>query len=191
MHVFDSLRFLLRGLELLGLFPLRNHRPWTFTGEFEGTGQHYAILKFSIGIMCSLIGSGYIIGQSISSYYTLALPGHSVWPFVYIVHSITFCGVLCILPWQTFWQRSRLATLMNVLQRNERDLLDASGSASDYRNVALLATLILWNGIILHVFFHLCYIYSNIGQDTFIASYIGQRCRSKAFRVESEDETSV
>lgn len=173
MNLCNNLRYVLRPLEILGLLHLQKRRTRAEGIVFEATASYSVIVKFIIGVMCTLLGTVYMIVHTFRNYHTMAARDGAWWPMVYIVHSATFCVVLCILPWQTFRQRARLATVMNILQHNEMELQRVTGGATEeYRTVSLLATVILWNGIIFHIIFHIYFIYIHYGQDRFLESYI-------------------
>lgn len=172
MDVFDNIRGLIRCLRLLGLFSIHQYR---HTGNTFECSRH-AALKFVIFLTITLACSGYSMYRNILDYPAMAAMNNTtIEPFFYIAHTITVCVVLCVLPVQTVGRRHQLAYLMNILIKNEEDLvkLTSGGRSTNYRLVTLLATVCLWNGLLFHVFFHFYYIdeFRHFG-DRFVSMYI-------------------
>uniref|UniRef100_A0A182NBY5 Gustatory receptor n=1 Tax=Anopheles dirus TaxID=7168 RepID=A0A182NBY5_9DIPT len=158
MHVFGNLRVLIRCLRLMGLLSIKRHCGADGKPLFGTTS--YAALKFTGFFIATVLGCGYLISQGSQEYDVLSQKG-AIWPIVYVVHNVTFSVVFFVLPWQTFRQRYRLAAAMTALYQNEADLVKLTGNGTNYRIVSLLATVVMWNGVILHVFFHSYYISQN------------------------------
>uniref|UniRef100_A0A182HRR7 Uncharacterized protein n=1 Tax=Anopheles arabiensis TaxID=7173 RepID=A0A182HRR7_ANOAR len=172
MDVFDNIRGLIRCLRILGLFSIHQYR---HTGNTFECSRH-AALKFVIFLTITLACSGYSMYRNIIDYPAMAaMSNTTIEPFFYIAHTITVCVVLCVLPVQTVGRRHQLAYFMNILVKNEEDLvkLTSGGRSTNYRLVTLLATVCLWNGLLFHVFFHFYYIdeFRHFG-DRFVSMYI-------------------
>uniref|UniRef100_A0A182KIM9 Gustatory receptor n=1 Tax=Anopheles christyi TaxID=43041 RepID=A0A182KIM9_9DIPT len=172
MDVFVNLRGLIRCLRFLGLFSVHQSSAAN-NSSFEST--RHAALKFIIFFTLTLACSGYSMYRNIIDYPTMVAIDHrTIEPFFFIVHSITFCAVLLVLPWQTVHDRQQLSILMNVLNKNEVDLVMLSGGlGTNYRIITMLETVCLWNGVLFHVFFHIYYIdeFRGFG-DLFLPLYI-------------------
>uniref|UniRef100_A0A182P329 Gustatory receptor n=1 Tax=Anopheles epiroticus TaxID=199890 RepID=A0A182P329_9DIPT len=99
--------------------------------------------------------------------------GGTIWSFVYIVHNVTFCAVMCALPWQAFLHRDRLAAALNTLHENELHLRDLTHRNTDYAVVKLLAIVVLCNGAAFHAFFHTYFISRSISlEKPFLPTYV-------------------
>ncbi|KFB49198.1 AGAP009805-PL-like protein [Anopheles sinensis] len=170
MNVIDNVRPLLRGIKILGLLSIREQCRPTVQGEPFQVGHHFAVIKFllfgaTFPFVCYAIVFG-LIDMNI-----MDTPNDSMWLMVSFVHSVTLCFVIGMLFWQTFWQRHRLAKLMNIVHQNEVALQRATRGASDYRKVKLLATVILWSGLIFHAISHLYYLGQIYMMKTFFKRY--------------------
>uniref|UniRef100_A0A182RQ52 Gustatory receptor n=1 Tax=Anopheles funestus TaxID=62324 RepID=A0A182RQ52_ANOFN len=154
MNVCDNLRVLVRCLRFLGLFSVQ---PKNSNYAYESI--RYAALKFIIFFSITVFGSAFSLYRNVMDYPAMvAIDKRTILPFFYIAHTITFCAVFCILPWQTVLKRRELATLMNILNRNEADLIALTGNGINNRIVTMLAFVCCLNGIVFHLFFHFYYV---------------------------------
>uniref|UniRef100_A0A182QTE6 Gustatory receptor n=1 Tax=Anopheles farauti TaxID=69004 RepID=A0A182QTE6_9DIPT len=175
MHVFDNLRVLLSFSQIMGLLAIKQPIARSDSAALFGTTSHVG-LKFTIFFLATLLGCAVVMFQAIVENFVNSIKETgSITGMVYVVHNVIFCVVFFVLPWQTYRHRYRLAAAMNTLHQNELDLVRLTGNRTDYRLVRLLATVIVANGVILHVFFNSYYIVRYHSFDNFFAIY-ASRC---------------
>uniref|UniRef100_A0A182M459 Gustatory receptor n=1 Tax=Anopheles culicifacies TaxID=139723 RepID=A0A182M459_9DIPT len=62
---------------------------------------------------------------------------------------------------------------MNALYENEVCLINTTGAATNYCVVKMLVVVVVWNGVILHSFFHFYFVNQNYSSDKpFLANYV-------------------
>uniref|UniRef100_A0A182NBW7 Gustatory receptor n=1 Tax=Anopheles dirus TaxID=7168 RepID=A0A182NBW7_9DIPT len=154
--VFQHLRVLIRCMRLLGIFGVQRRRS-TVDNPYASVGA--VKIKFVIFFSATVLGSAYTIVITLLVYNVSFTERFDIYPIVMTTHIVTLCVVLCILPWQTYGRNTHLAAILNVFHRNEKDLIAFTGSASNYGRAGRLATVIVWNGVLFHVFFHTYYIF--------------------------------
>uniref|UniRef100_A0A182YDG4 Uncharacterized protein n=1 Tax=Anopheles stephensi TaxID=30069 RepID=A0A182YDG4_ANOST len=171
MHVCDNLRVLFRCLRLIGLFSVQKHIDTNLVPSYRSVQN--GTLKLVLFFGASLLGSGYLLYRSIKEYDAYARIEGNIWPFVFIIHNVSYGIVFCVLPWQTFRQRDRLAAAMNALHENELSLSKLTGVVTNYRLVKMLMCLVVFNAVIFHAFFHLYFIQQHYwGDKPFLPVYV-------------------
>uniref|UniRef100_A0A2M4CKF5 Gustatory receptor n=1 Tax=Anopheles darlingi TaxID=43151 RepID=A0A2M4CKF5_ANODA len=156
VNMFQSIRILFWCLHAIGLLSVEHG---IVRGVSRFRPSDHARRKFGILFPLTLVVCGYILYDNIYNYEISDETGSKIlWMYVYVVYELTLIGIFLVLTWQTHWKRKSLATLLNILVENEQELYTFTGRRTSYRNVKILTTIVLVNGVLSYVAFHLCYI---------------------------------
>uniref|UniRef100_A0A1Y9G8C8 Gustatory receptor n=1 Tax=Anopheles albimanus TaxID=7167 RepID=A0A1Y9G8C8_ANOAL len=173
-NIFHSIRILFWCLHAIGQLSIEHG---IVRGVSSFRVSHHAGRKFVILFPITLAVCGYLMYDCMYNYDILDEMGMKIlWMSVYVVYELTLIGMFLVLTWQTHWKRKCLAALLNILVENEQELYTISGRTTSYRNVNILATIVLVNGVIAHIVFHFYYITTYEKEKRFLAIHFVNCC---------------